>query len=171
MLLSGCIKETFPQSNYVTTDQVANSPFAMDGLLAAIPSILITNYTGSVGDHFDFGYPDSFGATDRMVGEVFPVSGNLPGGNQYYDRWQAYLYPGDSSGLAANGYCAPFFWVNYYQFIKEANDVLTVVGGKAGVEEFKEFRGVAKAFRALFYLDLARLYYRLAAQAPHRTSY
>lgn len=172
LLLSGCIKESLPNSGYFTPDQVADSPFAMNGLLAAIPSILITNHTGAVDDeHFDFGYPGIFGATDRLAGEVFPVSGNLPGGNQYYDRWQGFLYPADSDGLAANGYCAPFFWFNYYQFIKEANDVLTVVGGEPGVEENKEFRGVAKTFRAMFYLDLARLYDPLPAKAPQKASY
>ena len=85
VLLSGCIKETFPESGYATSDQTAESPFAKEGLITAMPTVLITNYT-DLGEHIDFGYPGIFGATDRMVGEVFPVSGNLPGGNQYYDR-------------------------------------------------------------------------------------
>lgn len=77
VLLSGCIKETFPESGYATSDQTAESPFAKEGLITAMPTVLITNYT-DLGEHIDFGYPGIFGATDRMVGEVFPVSGNLP---------------------------------------------------------------------------------------------
>ncbi|WP_300798559.1 RagB/SusD family nutrient uptake outer membrane protein [uncultured Alistipes sp.] len=168
VLLSSCIEETFPEGGNVTSGQVAESPFAMENIAASIPTILITNYIG-IGDHFDFGYPGIFGATDRLVGEVFPVSGNLPGGNQYLDRWQGYLYPGDMNGLAANGYCAPFFYLNYYQFIYSANEVISIAsqnesgGGEA--------LGIAKAFRAMCYLDMARMYDPLPAKAPNRPAY
>lgn len=167
VLLSSCIEETFPEGGNVTTEQVGDSPFAMNSLASSIPTILITNYIG-IGEHFDFGYPGIFGATDRLVGEVFPVSGNLPGGNQYLDRWQAYLYPGDMSGLSASGYASPFFYLNYYQFIYAANEVISIAGGSddGGVP-----LGIAKAYRALFYLDLARLYDPLPAKAPERPSY
>lgn len=167
VLLSSCIEETFPEGGNVTTEQVGDSPFAMNSLASSIPTILITNYIG-IGDHFDFGYPGIFGATDRLVGEVFPVSSNLPGGNQYLDRWQAYLYPGDMSGLSASGYATPFFYLNYYQFIYAANEVISIAGGSddGGVP-----LGIAKAYRALFYLDLARLYDPLPAKAPERPSY
>ena len=168
VLLSSCIEETFPEGGNVTSGQVAESPFAMENIAASIPTILITNYIG-IGDHFDFGYPGIFGATDRLVGEVFPVSGNLPGGNQYYDRWQGYLYPGDMNGLSASGYCAPFFYLNYYQFIYSANEVISIAsqnesgGGEA--------LGIAKAFRAMCYLDMARMYDPLPAKAPNRPAY
>jgi len=167
VLLPGCIKETFPEGGTATSQQVSDSPFAMDGIASSMPTILITNYV-NVGDHFDFGYPGIFGATDRLAGEVFPVAGNLPGGNQYYDRWQGYLYPGNSSGLASNGYCAPFFYLNYYQFIYAANEVISIAGDN---EAYGETLGLAKAFRAMCYLDMARLYDPLPAKAPERTSY
>lgn len=168
VLLSSCIEETFPEGGNVTSGQVAESPFAMENIAASIPTILITNYIG-IGDHFDFGYPGIFGATDRLVGEVFPVSGNLPGGNPYLDRWQGYLYPGDMNGLSASGYCAPFFYLNYYQFIYSANEVISIAsqnesgGGEA--------LGIAKAFRAMCYLDMARMYDPLPAKAPNRPAY
>ena len=127
VVMSGCIKETFPESGYATTDQVAGS-FSLENITAPIPSKLITSYI-DIGEHFDFGYPGIMGATDRLAGEVFPVSQNLPGGNQYYDRWQGYLYPANITGLSASGYCAPFFYLNYYKFIKEANDVISLVSG------------------------------------------
>ncbi len=92
----------------------------------------------------------------------------MPGGNQYYDRWQGYLYPANINGLSATGYCVGFFWSNYYTFIREANSALLAAGDN---EELKEVRGVAKAFRASFYLDLARLYDALPAKAPNRPAY
>ena len=64
VLLSGCIKETFPESGYATSDQTAESPFAKEGLITAMPTVLITNYI-DLGEHIDFGYPGIFGATDQ----------------------------------------------------------------------------------------------------------
>lgn len=165
VLLSSCIEETFPEGGNVTSGQISESPFAMEDIAASIPTILITNYLG-MGDHFDFGYPGIFGATDRMVGEVFPVSQNLPGGNQYYDRWQAWLYP-DMGGLSATGW-TDFFYLNYYQFIYSANEVISIASQS---ESGGVALGVAKAFRAMCYLDMARMYDPLPAKAPDRPSY
>lgn len=165
VLLSSCIEETFPEGGNVTSGQVAESPFAMENIAASIPTILITNYL-DMGDHFDFGYPGIFGATDRMVGEVFPVSQNLPGGNQYYDRWQAWLYP-DMGGLSATGW-TDFFYLNYYQFIYSANEVISIASQS---ESGGVALGIAKAFRAMCYLDMARMYDPLPAKAPDRPSY
>lgn len=165
VLLSSCIEETFPEGGNVTSGQISESPFAMEDIAASIPTILITNYLG-MGDHFDFGYPGIFGATDRMVGEVFPVSQNLPGGNQYYDRWQAWLYP-DKGGLSATG-LTDFFYLNYYQFIYSANEVISIASQS---ESGGVALGIAKAFRAMCYLDMARMYDPLPAKAPDRPSY
>lgn len=165
VLLSSCIEETFPEGGNVTSGQISESPFAMEDIAASIPTILITNYLG-MGDHFDFGYPGIFGATDRMVGEVFPVSQNLPGGNQYFDRWQAWLYP-DLGGLSATGW-TDFFYLNYYQFIYSANEVISIASQS---ESGGVALGIAKAFRAMCYLDMARMYDPLPAKAPDRPSY
>ncbi len=165
VLLSSCIEETFPEGGNVTSGQISESPFAMEDIAASIPTILITNYL-NMGEHFDFGYPGIFGATDRMVGEVFPVSQNLPGGNQYYDRWQAWLYP-DMGGLSATGW-TDFFYLNYYQFIYSANEVISIASQS---ESGGVALGIAKAFRAMCYLDMARMYDPLPAKAPDRPSY
>ena len=165
VLLSSCIEETFPEGGNVTSGQISESPFAMEDIAASIPTILTTNYL-DMGDHFDFGYPGIFGATDRMVGEVFPVSQNLPGGNQYYDRWQAWLYP-DMGGLSATGW-TDFFYLNYYQFIYSANEVISIASQS---ESGGVALGIAKAFRAMCYLDMARMYDPLPAKAPDRPSY
>ena len=165
VLLSSCIEETFPEDGNVTSGQISESPFAMEDIAASIPTILITNYL-NMGDHFDFGYPGIFGATDRMVGEVFPVSQNLPGGNQYFDRWQAWLYP-DMGGLSATGW-TDFFYLNYYQFIYSANEVISIASQS---ESGGVALGIAKAFRAMCYLDMARMYDPLPAKAPDRPSY
>ncbi|MCM1150662.1 MAG: RagB/SusD family nutrient uptake outer membrane protein [Alistipes sp.] len=166
LLFSGCIEETFPESGYATGGQISDSPFAQDGVVSAMPTILITSYI-DLGEHIDFGYPGMLGANDRMAGEVFPVSGNMPGGNQYYDRWQPWLYPCNSTGLDATGY-TNFFYNNYYKFIYSANEAISLFSQS---EAARHNLGVSKVFRALCYLDMARLYDPLPAKAPEKPSY
>lgn len=162
VLLTSCIEETFPESSYATNEQVANSPFATGGIVTAMPTILMNNYTGVLGEHVDFGYGGIFGALDRLAGEIFPVAGNMPGGNQYYDRWQFVLYPANTNGLGVDGWGTPFFYYSYYQYIYTANAAIEVFS--AASEPTAEL-GIAKVFRALSYMDMARLYDPLPAKA------
>lgn len=161
---TSCIQEEFPYGSSATKDQIEDSSFAADGMIAAAPASMITNYLG-IGEHYDFGYPGILASLDRAIGEVFP-SNAYSGGNQYYDRFQVFMYHiglGPSNTLASS-----FLWYNYYQFIKSANDLILVCGEN---EALAEQRGVAKAFRALFYLDLARLYDPLYAESSEKPRY
>lgn len=164
ILFSGCIKETFPEGGGATIGQ---KPGSFEDATAPLPTILITNYTNA-GDHYDHGFPGIFGGNDRMIGEVFPCSSLIPGGNQYYDRWQSWLYPGQTLGLGPGGAATRFIYLNYYQYIYTANELISVASldERMGVE-----LGIAKAFRASYYLDLARLYDPLPAKAPDKPSY
>lgn len=162
VLLTSCVEETFPENGYATTDQINESPFATGGVMTAMSTILMSNYTEIVGEHVEFGYGGLWGAWDRLAGEVFPVSGNMSGGNQYYDRWQWVLYTGSTNGLNENGWGTPLPYYSYYQFIFTANSAISIFG--ASGEPSAEL-GVAKAFRALSYMDMARLYDPLPAVA------
>ena len=162
VLATGCIQETFPMSGSATSEQVGESTFAADGMTSAIPSILVTNII--FNDHSDFGYPSLMANLDHAIGEVF-ASTYYNQGNPYYDRflqftYQQYLGPAD-------GWCAQF-WYHYYQFLKLTNDMISVCGDS---ELLKEQRGVAKTFRALYYLDMARLYDPLYAVSTERPEY
>ena len=163
VLTTGCIQETYQLGSSATSDQVSESPFAADGMIASIPAILITNNIYGGDYHDDFGYPSLMIHTDHVIGEVFP-SNWYSGGNQYYDRFQFYHY---QMSIGPTGYCS-LFWYNYYQFIKCANDLISVCGDNAALAEQ---RGIAKAYRALYYLDLARLYDPLYAVSTERPEY
>lgn len=165
VVATGCIKEPLPQGSGVIQDQVAESPFAFSGIASSIPTSLITNYIG-LGEHIDFGYPGLMGCTDRLVGDVFPACW-YAGGNQYYDRYQPYMY---NFGMSYTGSGPYFFWVSYYQFIKSANDLLSITEGGES-EDAKMYCGLGKAFRAMYYLDLVRLYDALPAKAPKNPAY
>ena len=163
VLATGCIQETYQLGGSATSEQVGESPFAADGMIASIPAILITNNIYGGDYHDDFGYPSLMIHTDHAIGEVFP-SNWYSGGNQYYDRFQFYHY---QRSIGPTGYCA-LFWYNYYQFIKSANDLISVCGDS---EVLAEQRGIAKTYRALYYLDLARLYDPLYAVSTERPEY
>ena len=163
VLATGCIQETHQLGGSATSDQVGASPFAADGMIASIPAILITNNIYGGDYHDDFGYPSLMIHTDHAIGEVFP-SNWYSGGNQYYDRFQFYHY---QMSIGPTGYCS-LFWYNYYQFIKATNDLISVCGDS---ETLAEQRGIAKTYRALYYLDLARLYDPLYAVSTERPEY
>ena len=132
-------------------------------MVNAVTAILVSNNVYGGDYHDDFGYPTIFGTFDRAIGEVFP-SNAYSGGNQYYDRFQFYHY---QFSIGPNGYCG-IVWHNYYKFIQAANDLIRSCGNDPAVAEQ---RGVAKAFRALYYLDLARFYDALPAESTEKPAY
>ena len=165
VMLTSCIKETFPEGSTATTEQIGQSPFAANGVLTAMPTIMMNNYL-DIGAHTDFGYPGIIGHLDRLAGEVFPVSGNVEGGNQYYDRFQFVMYPGVSTMMNASSNWTMFFYNNYYQFIYAANSAISVFGSTG--EPSPEL-GIAYVYRAVNYMDMARLFEALPAVASGAT--
>ena len=163
VLATSCIKDTELMNGGATQEQVTNSDFGADGMVNAVTAILVSNNVYGGDYHDDFGYPTIFGTFDRAIGEVFP-SNAYSGGNQYYDRFQFYHY---QFSIGPNGYCG-IVWHNYYKFIQAANDLIRSCGNDPAVAEQ---RGVAKAFRALYYLDLARFYDALPAESTEKPAY
>lgn len=163
VLATGCVKETVPMDDYATSGQVGESSFAANGMIAAIPAILITNNVYGGDPHCDYGYPSLMTHFDHAIGEVFP-SNAYSGGNQYYDRFQYWHY---QFNLGPTGICS-LVWYNYYKFIKAVNDLISVCGDNPVLAEQ---RGISKAYRALYYLDLARLYDPLYAESTERPTY
>lgn len=159
VLLTGCIEETVLENGNATQNQVTNSPFAGSGILMSVPSIMMSNYSEYIGEHVEFGYMGLAAALDRMAGEVFPVSGNMEGGNQYYDRWQFALYPGDMIWLNVEGGASYWFYRSYYELVATANSAISALS--AG--EPSGNLGAAYALRAMMYMDMARLYDPLPA--------
>lgn len=165
VLLTGCIKETFPSGSTATLDQKADT---FEDAVAGLPTILVTNYTNATTEHVNFGYGGIFGGTDRAIGEIFPVTSNYGDGNQYYDRWQPFLYPGSNTQLNQLGWATAFIYKNYQTFVYTVNEVISLA---ADNEDMATEVGIAKTFRALYYLDMARLYDPLPAKAPNKPQY
>lgn len=156
-VLTGCIKETFPEGSTVTVSQLSESSDAIKGLLNSIPAAMVT--TGTTGylniynHHGDFGIGEIHLITENMLEDFVTLAAN-----PYYNRnynWGMNKYQGEDYW-----YCS-YFWDCYYPWIKICNDVissLTAVGEPAVGSEQAGLLAQAYAYRAYFYLDLARLY-------------
>ena len=156
-----CIQETIPVGGSVTQAQVSASKSALKSMINSIPATLYVSgaagYAGSYGDHTDFGMPGVHLRLEHMLEDVATMSDN-----PYYNRF--YAYDMNMAQGSEYTYCA-YFWDYYYTLIRLANDVIASVkpiinenGSDEEDIEFKHIIGQAYAYRAWFYLDLARLF-------------
>jgi len=145
-LFCSCIEETFPD-NGATADQLEQSSGALLAMVNSIPTAMIAiNSTGAAaqGMHWDFGYPSVMLALDGMC-EDMPVMGEA--GYDWFGNFSCNV------GLGYMYYPCIIGWNNYFPWIKNCNDVIMKVKGSKNAT-----LGMAYAYRAKFYLDLARMY-------------
>ena len=164
VLFSGCIKEVLPKSGSITQEQLAASDAGLGYMMKAIPAYMAAS-SAIQYDHSDFGYHSIGVWMDHHALIAFPCVRPDRGGNPYYCRFQAANYGFD---MSMNGGYTLYLWYNYYPLIKKANEVIGAAGDQ---EDMIEYRAISKAFRALFYLDLARYYDALPAKAPELPTY
>ena len=154
--LSGCVSETIPQGSVQTQDQVAQSESALQAMANAIPASMMTsNLLGwassdSYGDHTDFGIGGIHLRTDFMLEDMV-----TSGDNPYYNRFYSYVMNRNQGERYIS--CA-YFWQCYYKWIKAANDIISLVNPEDASPEAVQYLAAAYTYRAMCYLDLARLY-------------
>lgn len=148
--VSSCIQEINPQSSTVTKDQAANAPGAFNNFVSSITNSLCGKnlYGSKVSSYpWDYGMPTFFLQRDVMGNDIA-----IGGGNNWYVTWYS-CGTGLGPGYA---YCqAP--WTIYYSWIKNCNNVISLAGEEPE-DEFKTGAGIAYAMRAMFYMDLARMF-------------
>ena len=153
-MLAGCIKESFPQGSIQTQNQVSESESALQAIANAIPASMMTSdvlgWVGGYGDHTDFGIGAIHLKTEFMLEDMV-----TSGDNPYYNRFYPYVL--NRSQGERYIYCA-YFWQCYYKWIKMANDIISLVDPQTAADDAVHILGQAYAYRAMFYLDLARLY-------------
>ncbi len=144
---TSCIEETMPKDSAVP-EQIAQESKSLQYLANSLPSFLITwNTYGSTYYTQDWGYPCQMYMRDLFCAD-FPMSDNG------YNYW---IYTEDGTSLR---YAYYYTYYYYYNFIKNANGVITaaqkaVDGGNTAAAPYL---GQGYGYRALMYLDLARLY-------------
>lgn len=148
VMLGSCIKEFSPQSNYATKDQVANAPGSYSLFVQALTSTLCGEFTygGSSNKYpFDFGLPAFYLERDVQGQDVvYP-----------YQNWYTYWYSIVSMGPGTRTAQLP--WTYYYGWIKGCNDVINLSEG-IDDDEHNAGAGQAYALRAMYYMDLARMF-------------
>lgn len=153
VLLSGCIKETFPKGGVVTKEQIGESDEAIGFMLNGVPSAMMSpNAAGqAASQHWDFGISAVHLATEYMLEDI-AVLGEL--GYCWFNGYYLNTYQGADYVMSLH------FWIVYYKWIKLVNDVISCAGEIDENTSKERIRtvGQAYAYRAMFYLDLARLY-------------
>lgn len=167
LLMTGCIRELFPQGKTQTSSQVKGSEDVLPAMLNAIPASMMkantAGYASKYSDHTDFGIAAIHLATENML-EDLATMGDIP----YYNRF--YPWAGNSALGSEYIYCA-YIWTCYYTWIKYANDVISLVDPATASGTALEYLGRAYTYRAMFYLDLARLYEPKKVSDPAVSNY
>ena len=150
LMASSCIKEVDPQTSTITEAQALNAPGAYQGFVDAITGSLVGEFTYSGSNQYpwDYGYPSFYLMWDVMGQDIVPQDG----GSEWYSTWYQC-----GTGLGPGYAVCQLPWTYYYKWIKNCNTVLSVAGENPE-ESQKHGAGIAHAMRAMFYMDLARMF-------------
>ena len=146
-LASACIKETLPNTSYVTSEQ-AQVPGAFDRFVDGVTTQIagFPTYGGGTNAN-DFGYPRFFIAWDSMGQDI--VQPNMTNG--WFDSFYSIRGLGPTTGNSQ------YAWTVLFKLIKSANAVIANAGDNPE-DAMKPGTGLALFYRAYWYLDLAQMY-------------
>lgn len=146
ILLGSCIKDVTP-TEIATEDQVT-----LETLVGGIPAALVKPESTGYKLAWDFALPAIHLATESMTGDI-AITGNI--GYDWFQQW------GANDALGPEYAVGALPWNNYYTWIMMANNVISLIDetdiATLGAKE-RSYLGFAYAYRAMFYLDLVRLY-------------
>ena len=146
ILLGSCIKDVTP-TEIATEDQVT-----LETLVGGIPAALVKPESTGYKLAWDFALPAIHLATESMTGDI-AITGNI--GYDWFQQW------GANDALGPEYAVGALPWNNYYTWIMMANNVISLIDetdiATLRAKE-RSYLGFAYAYRAMFYLDLVRLY-------------
>ena len=146
-VITGCIDETIPTS-VATEEQVTSSDMAAAALLWGMPASLNVIETISSSYHWDWGYGSLMHVRDVMTGDM-PV---VASGYNWYTSWEIVEAQGESFVYPQ------FIWNFYWQAVLSTNKLISALDAETASSAQLGYLAAAHAFRAFFYLDLARMY-------------
>ena len=145
--LVGCIEETTPQNGISTKDQLAQSPTATQALVSALPAYFNYIWHGTE-DHFTWGYGSIMHIRDVLTADMSIEQSQF----DKYTQWEQNKYIGKKYLVTQ------FVWNYYTGFVLTANNLISGVKPQSATSEQLGYLGVGYAFRAMLYLDMARMY-------------
>lgn len=146
MGLSSCIQEYVP-TDFVTGGQISASPDALNGMVNAIYTTM-AGYSNSDGGIENIGY-----AGLRLMPE-HATTPFVCAGQQGWNTYGVWCY-GAVSATGSNRGIYPSYV--YYGYIKAVNDILALISPEETNQQLVRYRGIAHAYRALYYHDLVRI--------------
>lgn len=149
-LSTGCLQETFPQQGTVTVDQAGEAPNSFNNFVTACTSTLAGEflYSGTDYSPYDFGYTSFFLQRDVMGQDILCEDTD----SEHYTTWYTC-----GVGLGPTYAICQLPWTLYYGWIKNCNVVISLAGEEPSADHITG-AGIAYAMRAMFYMDLARMF-------------
>lgn len=149
--MTSCIDEVEPTDGAIT-DQVQRAPGAAAAMLMAMPAyeneIWMPAYNNKW--HYPFGYAAMMHIRNVMGGDLTNNNGDGYGSHFYYWARNKSMDEGKMFGQ--------FIWNYYYGFLMTVNTLVGSVNPETATEEQLGYYGAGLAFRAMLYLDMARMY-------------
>ena len=145
--LSSCIEETMSQDSFATQETVQTSTAATAGICMGMPSELIGVW--STSSHCYFGYPAQMIIRDMLTGDYTHIGET---GYSHFKSWNRNMYMGQDYMNQQ------FHWNYYYGFLGTVNGVIRQIDEETAAPGPLSYLGTALAYRAMLYLDLARMY-------------
>ena len=148
--MTSCMDETEP-TTVVTEDQLATSPSAAKALCMAMPANFnFASFFDSWSDsgHCYFGYGSIMHIRDIMTADL----GENTTSYSHWHRWARNQYMGQDYIYSQ------YFWNYYYQFVLSTNNTIGSINAETATSEQLGYLGAGLAFRALVYLDMARMF-------------
>lgn len=146
LLMNSCIKDATP------TDSAIEEQVTLETTVRGIPAALVKASSVGYGLAWDFALPAIHLATESMTGDLV-ITGNI--GYDWFQQW------GTNESLGPDYAVGALTWNNYYTWIMTANNVISLIDDKdiASLDaSARSYLGFAYTYRAMFYLDLVRLY-------------
>lgn len=135
-------------SSTATEEMVQSSPSATEALVMGIPAKSLSVW--DEGSHFSFGYPAHMVIRDMLTGDYLQGGDTGYGGHFYtWARVQA---------MDENKLKTQFTWNFHYGLLLAINQVVGAVNPETATKEQQGYYATALAYRALVYLDMARMY-------------
>lgn len=144
---TGCIEESVPTDS-VTPEQVATMTSSQESMVSGLASFMLTYNTFGATDYRyenDWGYPcqmiyrDVQTADFVMGGSGYNYWSNVESGSQVsWTSWYTFTF--------------------YYALVRNTNNLVKIIDPETANETSTHYLGIALAYRALAYLDLARMY-------------
>lgn len=143
---TSCIDTTLP-TDVLTSDQVKEMASSQEGLLNGIVSYMISydSWGGQTHPVNDWGYPCQMFFRETL-------GGDFPALSSGYNYW----YPVEAGTETRFTPCYTYRF--YYNLVKCCNNLIGIVDPEDCSTLSRQYLGCALAYRAMAYLDMARLF-------------